>query len=252
MKKKVFLSYFDRSSLYSVLVDRENFPNRMGSSDKTISDFISELIRKYIIPEEKLEIYKKSKRIFNYKTAISLDLKCLWPGLLDIGTCVYDYTYPNNILPKIGYIKGKNKSIRMKYSFYIKNEDLIIPFFYKTEGSSIFVLGEEEFDKIPEKDLSILKNLLIDCYDIMYERENFLIDHFKHDEFIGDIKSLKQLKIYNEDWYNIFLEKCIDRENKHNNNTNKLFPEDDIKLTLENLKAIIIESKKILRKNLPD
>ena len=86
----------------------------------------------------------------------------------------------------------------------------------------------------------------------MYERENFLIDHFKHDEFIGDIRSLKQLKIYNEDWYNIFLEKCLDRENKHNNNTNKLFPEDDIKLTLENLKAIIIESKKILRKNLPD
>lgn len=244
MINKTRLNYQDRQYLYKTLKSKENFQIRIEEKKGTVRKIMRELITKYMFDSETLNFYKNARRILNTKNNMIINLE-------DIGLCEEnsDKIYPNEMAPKILTPEEKQYMvpIRMEYFFSLNvdgEDKIIIP----RNGWKDTVHVELDVSRVPQVELEILRNALLELNDVLFEQENFLRKYWKNQEFFGGFSSMASLKSESEEWYDIVMEQYIENNQQISTNTtskDEKFPPNNIKTSLENLKSMIEEMKMI-------
>lgn len=198
------LTVRDKDVLYSELLKREEFGDRINNLMISLGEYLSDLLRDYIIDKEIMDFYRKAGRIMFDTDSIIVTGESL--GLTNSSN-----DFPNDIVTIPDYNSKTRVQINSVIRFYLTKS---IP---KVINQS---LTYENICKIPKDKLDVFRENFLDILKLKYEKENFLIDYFPGKaqylnnksyyyhtiHFLHNKTTWSQVKKINEDWYKMLIE----------------------------------------------
>lgn len=209
-----------KRSLYNSLLENSGLYEKKDSALNEFKDCSINLIKKYLIEPELLNLFEKTKRICKTTERLFVD------GIT-LSKFIYGKKFPSYI--------GKEQ-LQLTINNTSKEEKKITPCFNLTGIDMIPKFSEKhlvnfiddliEKDSVAKSELLDLFNLYLEYLKLYYKTENFLPEYvpedyrasniyYKSTHFLDNIcSSWKQVYEINKDWYAILYNTCLTEEEK--------------------------------------
>lgn len=218
----------NKEFLFASLLKKEGLIEKDESIMNSLSNYLSEVLLKELIPNDLIVDVNNSREMLIYKQG-----EILFKGSMFDLSDEKDF-FPNDIVSVRDY--NKNTNIKVTCSIFIPLSSNI------PKLNMIFNIKEDReiIKLIPEKCLITIKNLYLELIKNKYYISNFLIDYFPNKanlinryqyynygttsiKFLDDKTTWGQVKKINKDWYNLLIERYLPNENL------TITPEDELK-----------------------
>lgn len=231
--EKRTLTVADKDALFSELFKREKFLDRIDKLMVSLGDYLSDLLKEYVIDKDIVDLFNRAGRIM-------MDTDTVVVTGYSLGLTDKLNDFPSNIVTLPDYSNNPESRVQV---------DAIIKFYLTKKIPNVFKnsLTPEDVNKIPKDRLDVFKENFLDILKLKYEKENYLIDYFPdkaqllnrtgRSYYFGTIHFLhnkttwSQVKKINEDWFNLLVElRGSDvRSEEKSDKDNKLTPEEELR-----------------------